>query len=32
MEKRLGYSMSWDNETRLLALKLRELLLREIRF
>jgi light-regulated signal transduction histidine kinase (bacteriophytochrome) len=32
MEKRLGYSLSWDNETRLLALKLRELLLREIRF
>lgn len=31
MEKRLGYSLSWDNETRLLALKLRELLLREIR-
>jgi two-component system, chemotaxis family, sensor kinase Cph1 len=32
MEKRLGYSQAWDNETRLLALKLRELLLCEIRF
>ena len=32
VEKRLGYSLSWDSETRLLALKLRELLLREIRF
>lgn len=32
MEKRLGYSQAWDNEARLLALKLRELLLREIRY
>jgi len=32
VEKRLGYSLSWDHETRLLALKLRELLLQEIRF
>ena len=31
IEKRLGYSRAWDNEARLLALKLRELLLREIR-
>lgn len=29
MEKRLGYSRPWDNESRLLALKLRELLLKE---
>ena len=32
MEKRFGYSLSWDNESRLLALKFREFLLREIRF
>jgi chemotaxis family two-component system sensor kinase Cph1 len=32
MEKRLGYCRSWDNETRLLAFKLRELLLREVRY
>jgi two-component system, chemotaxis family, sensor kinase Cph1 len=29
VEKRLGYSRNWDNETRLLAFKLRELMLRE---
>ena len=32
MEKRFGYSLSWDSESRLLALKLREFLLSEIRF
>lgn len=32
IEKRLGYSRAWDNETRLLALKLRELLQREAEF
>jgi len=30
IEKRLGYSRPWDNETRLLALKLRELLQHEV--
>lgn len=30
VEKRLGYSRPWDNETRLLAMKLRELLNQEI--
>jgi light-regulated signal transduction histidine kinase (bacteriophytochrome) len=30
LEKRLGYSRGWNNETRLLALKLRELLQREL--
>lgn len=28
VEKRMGYSRAWDNETRLLALKLRDLLLK----
>lgn len=32
IEKRLGYSRPWDNEARLLALKLRELLQREMPF
>jgi light-regulated signal transduction histidine kinase (bacteriophytochrome) len=31
LEKRLGYSQLWDNESRLLALKLRELFVQEIR-
>lgn len=31
VEKRLGYSRAWDNEARLIALKLRELLQQEIR-
>jgi light-regulated signal transduction histidine kinase (bacteriophytochrome) len=31
LEKRLGYSHPWDNESRLLALKLRELFMQEIR-
>lgn len=30
LEKKFGYSRPWDNESNLLALKLRELLLREI--
>lgn len=30
IEKRLGYCRPWDNETRLLALKLREMLQREL--
>ena len=31
VEKRLGFSRPWDNEARLLALRLRELLLKEVR-